>query len=138
MALLVTAQLVGPILGSTLDRLGPLVLNGTPVLFPISDFCGEAISEVYGHHLARQVIWITFGCQVLSVLATALVEVLQPFTLQGGPGGLVLRLVLVGQVANLAGELVIAGIWGPWRFKTAYEALALPISLPSTSPLRLG
>jgi len=128
-ALLVTAQLVGPILGSTLDRLGPLVLSGAPVLFPISDFCGEAISEVYGQHLPRQ---------VLAELATALVEVLQPLTLQGGPGGLVLRLLLVGQVANLAGELVMAGIWGPWRFKTAYEALALPISLPSTSPLRLG
>jgi regulator of sirC expression with transglutaminase-like and TPR domain len=25
---------------------------------------------------------------------------------------------------------VVAGIWGSWLFKTAYEALALPISVP--------
>ena len=187
-ALLVTAQLVGPILGSKLARVGPLVLDGALVLLPISYICGDAITEVYGYRLARQVIWVTFGCQVLVVLATALVEVLPP-----APGweaqaafarilGTVPRLVVAGLVANLAGEFVnasvvsrmkrsdghgiagmarrflastacaqainsllfyslayagdvpihtvIAGIWGSWLFKTAYEALALPISLP--------
>ena len=72
-ALLVTAQLVGPILGSKLVRVGPLVLDGALVLFPISYICGDAITEVYGYRLASRVIWITFGCQVLVVLATALV-----------------------------------------------------------------
>jgi uncharacterized integral membrane protein (TIGR00697 family) len=187
-ALLVTAQLMGPILGSKLARLGPLVLDGALVLFPISYICGDAITEVYGYRLARRVIWITFGCQLLVVLATALVEVLPP-----APGweaqeayarilGMVPRLVVAGLAANLAGEFVnaivvsrlkrgdgrsraamarrflastacaqgvnslifyslafagtvpaatvIAGIWGSWLFKTAYEALALPISVP--------
>ena len=187
-ALLVTAQLVGPILGSKLAQVGPLVLDGALVLFPISYICGDAITEVYGYRLARRVIWITFGCQVLVVLATALVEVLPP-----APGweaqaayarilGMVPRLVVAGLMANLAGEFVnaivvsrlkrgdghgagamarrflastacaqainsllfyslafagtvpastvLAGIWGSWLFKTAYEALALPISVP--------
>ena len=113
-ALLVTAQLVGPILGSKLVRVGPLVLYGALVLFPISYICGDAITEVYGYRLASRVIWITFGCQVLVVLATALVEVLP-----AAPGwqdqdayarilGMVPRLVVAGLVANLAGEFVNA------------------------------
>ena len=113
-ALLVTAQLVGPILGSKLVRVGPLVLEGALVLFPISYICGDAITEVYGYRLASRVIWITFGCQVLVVLATALVEVLP-----AAPGwqdqdayarilGMVPRLVVAGLVANLAGEFVNA------------------------------
>ena len=113
-ALLVTAQLVGPILGSKLVRVGPLVLDGALVLFPISYICGDAITEVYGYRLTSRVIWITFGCQVLVVLATALVEVLP-----AAPGwqdqdadarilGMVPRLVVAGLVANLAGEFVNA------------------------------
>lgn len=190
-ALLVTAQLVGPILGSKLARVGPLVLDGALVLFPISYICGDAITEVYGYRLARQVIWVTFGCQVLVVLATGLVEVLPP-----APGweaqaaysrilGTVPRLVVAGLVANIAGEFVnaivvsrlkrgdgggaaamarrflastacaqainslifyslafagtvpvatvVEGIWGSWLFKTVYEAVALPISVPWSS-----
>jgi len=187
-ALLVTAQLVGPILGSKLARVGPLVLDGALVLFPISYICGDAITEVYGYRLARQVIWITFGCQLLVVLATGLVEVLPPAPGWDGQAaysrilGTVPRLVTAGLVANIAGEFVnaivvsrlkrgdgrsaaamarrflastacaqainsllfyglafagtvplstvVAGIWGSWLFKTAYEALALPISVP--------
>jgi uncharacterized PurR-regulated membrane protein YhhQ (DUF165 family) len=72
-ALLVTAQLVGPVLGSKLVQVGPLVLDGALVLFPISYICGDAITEVYGYRLASRVIWITFGCQLLVVMATALV-----------------------------------------------------------------
>ncbi|MFZ9946048.1 MAG: queuosine precursor transporter, partial [Vulcanococcus sp.] len=113
-ALLVTAQLVGPVLGSKLVRVGPLVLDGALVLFPISYICGDAITEVYGYRLASRVIWITFGCQLLVVMATALVQVLPP-----APGwhdqaayarilGMVPRLVVAGLVANLAGEFVNA------------------------------
>ena len=193
-ALLVTAQLVGPILGSKLAKVGPLVLDGALVLFPISYICGDAITEVYGYRLARQVIWVSFGCQLLVVLATALVEVLP-----AAPGwdaqeayarilGTVPRLVVAGLVANIAGEFVnaivvsrlkrgdgrgvgamarrfvastacaqainsllfyslafpgtvplatlIAGVWGSWLFKTAYEALALPISLPLVQSIK--
>ena len=68
-ALLITAQLVGPILGSKLAQVGPLVLDGALVLFPISYICGDALTEVFGYRLARRVIWVTFGCQVLVVLA---------------------------------------------------------------------
>ena len=59
-------------------RFGPLVLDGTLVLFPISYICGDAITEVYGYPLASRVIWITFGCQLLVVMATALVQLLPP------------------------------------------------------------
>jgi uncharacterized integral membrane protein (TIGR00697 family) len=187
-ALLITAQLVGPILGSKLAQVGPLVLDGALVLFPISYICGDALTEVFGYRLARRVIWVTFGCQVLVVLATSLVEALPP-----APGwdgqlafsrilGTVPRLVAAGLVANLVGEFINAmvvsrlkradglgwpsmagrfvastacsqaanslifysvafagtvpastllqGILGSWLFKTAYEALALPITIP--------
>ncbi|MFZ9216989.1 MAG: queuosine precursor transporter, partial [Vulcanococcus sp.] len=81
---------------------------------PISYICGDAITEVYGYRLASRVILITFGCQVLVVLATALVEILP-----AAPGwqdqdayarilGMVPRLVVAGLVANLAGEFVNA------------------------------
>jgi len=77
-ALLITAQLVGPILGSKLAQVGPLVLDGALVLFPISYICGDALTEVFGYRLTRRVIWVSFGCQLLVVLATGLVEALPP------------------------------------------------------------
>jgi uncharacterized integral membrane protein (TIGR00697 family) len=115
-ALLVTSQLVGGILGVKLVQVGPLVFDGALVLFPVSYICGDVITEVYGYRSARWAIWLSFACSALVVLATAIVQQLPP-----APGwshqaefevilGVVPRLVLASFLANLAGEFVNAGV----------------------------
>ncbi len=115
-ALLVTTQLIGSILGVKLVQVGPLIFDGALVLFPISYICGDVITEVYGYRSARQTIWLSFGCTALFVLASAVVQWLPP-----APGwshqaefevilGVVPRLVLASFLANLSGEFVNAGV----------------------------
>jgi uncharacterized integral membrane protein (TIGR00697 family) len=115
-ALLVTSQLVGGILGVKLVQVGPLIFDGALILFPVSYICGDVITEVYGYRTARRAIWLGFACSALVVLTTAIVQWLPP-----APGwshqaefevilGVVPRLVLASFLANLAGEFVNAGV----------------------------
>lgn len=39
------------------------------IVFPISYIVGDVLTEVYGFHRARQVIWLGFFCNLIAVLA---------------------------------------------------------------------
>ncbi len=49
--------------------LGPLFLPVAVIIFPVAYIFGDVLTEVYGYGRARQVIWIGFGCNLLTVLA---------------------------------------------------------------------
>lgn len=49
--------------------LGSLFLPVAVIIFPVAYIFGDVLTEVYGYSRARQVIWIGFGCNLLTVLA---------------------------------------------------------------------
>jgi uncharacterized integral membrane protein (TIGR00697 family) len=53
-----------------------LVMPAGIVIFPISYICGDVLTEVYGYRQARRVIWLGFLCNLLTVLAIWLGQIL--------------------------------------------------------------
>jgi uncharacterized integral membrane protein (TIGR00697 family) len=72
MALFVTILLVSNIASSAkivdwgISLLGiPLAFDAGTVLFPVSYIFGDVLTEVYGYHGSRRVIWIGFACALI-------------------------------------------------------------------------
>jgi uncharacterized integral membrane protein (TIGR00697 family) len=74
-AIFVTCLIVSNIIAvklaffGTLPILGSLFLPVAVIIFPVAYIFGDVLTEVYGYARARQVIWIGFACNVLSVIA---------------------------------------------------------------------
>lgn len=62
-ACLITANIIAVKLVSVFG----LVLPAAVVVFPVSYILGDVLTEVYGYHRARQVIWLGFLCNLLAV-----------------------------------------------------------------------
>jgi uncharacterized integral membrane protein (TIGR00697 family) len=66
--LFVAVLLVSNVASSKLVAFGPLSFDGGTILFPISYIFGDIMTEVYGYHKSRQVIWIGFGSALLMMV----------------------------------------------------------------------
>jgi hypothetical protein len=53
----------------TVPVLGSLFLPAAVIIFPVAYIFGDVLTEVYGYGRARQVIWIGFACNLITVLA---------------------------------------------------------------------
>jgi len=98
---LVVSNLVGP----KVCQIGPLVVSGAQLLFPVTYICGDVFTEVYGYAASRRV----FGMGLLAVMGQ--IAVARP----PAPGwhdqqavatvfGLVPRFAIASLVAYWAGE----------------------------------
>ena len=74
----VTCLVVSNIIAVKPIALGPLFLPAAVVIFPLSYLVGDILTEVYGYRKARQVIWIGFFCNVISVAAVYLSIAIPP------------------------------------------------------------
>ena len=52
----------------TLPLLGAIVVDAAIIVFPISYIIGDVLTEVYGFHIARRIIWIGFLCNLIMVV----------------------------------------------------------------------
>ncbi len=59
-------------------EVGPLVLPAAIIIFPLSYILGDILTEVYGYKHARRVIWIGFLCNLLTVIAFWIGQILPP------------------------------------------------------------
>lgn len=66
-AVFITSLLVANIIAVKLITLAGFVVPAAVIIFPISYICGDVLTEVYGFHRARQVIWLGFACNLLAV-----------------------------------------------------------------------
>jgi len=66
-AVFVTSLVVSNIIAVKLISVGPFYLPAAILIFPISYIFGDILTEVYGYAKARRVIWIGFGCNLLTV-----------------------------------------------------------------------
>jgi len=62
---LVVSNLIGP----KICQVGPLLVSGAQLLFPVTYICGDVFTEVYGYAASRRAIWLGFfGMGLLAVM----------------------------------------------------------------------
>jgi uncharacterized integral membrane protein (TIGR00697 family) len=76
--LFVTCLLTANIIGSKAITFGFATLPAAVVLFPFSYIFGDILTEVYGYHQARRVIWLGFLCNLIFVIFAWIGQKLPP------------------------------------------------------------
>ena len=75
-AVFVTSLITANIIAVKLVEVGGIVFPAGVVIFPISYIFGDVLTEVYGYKRARRVIWLGFLCNLLTVIAISIAQVL--------------------------------------------------------------
>jgi uncharacterized integral membrane protein (TIGR00697 family) len=73
-ALFVTILVLTPSAASKFIAIGPLVIVGSTLFFPISYIFGDILAEVYGFEKSRRIIWIGLLAQVFAAAMYALIQ----------------------------------------------------------------
>jgi queuosine precursor transporter len=103
---LVVSNLIGP----KICQIGPLLVSGAQLLFPVTYICGDVFTEVYGYAASRRAIWLGFFAMGLLAVMGQIAVALPP-----APGwhdqqafatvfGLVPRFAIASLAAYWAGE----------------------------------
>jgi uncharacterized integral membrane protein (TIGR00697 family) len=101
-----------------------LIIPAAIVIFPISYIFGDVLTEVYGYRQARLVIWLGFLCNLLSVAAIWLAQVLPPASFWEGQAayerilGYTPRLLVASFIAYLVGEFVNSFVLAKMKIAT--------------------
>jgi uncharacterized integral membrane protein (TIGR00697 family) len=74
----VTCLITANIVGAKVVAIGPFILPAAVFLFPLSYIFGDILTEVYGYHQARRVIWLGFLCNLIFVVFAWLGQILPP------------------------------------------------------------
>lgn len=74
----VAVLLVSNIVAPKLVEVGPLLLSGAQLLFPVTYIFGDVFTEVYGYAASRRAIWSGFFASALLSVLTAIVVALPP------------------------------------------------------------
>lgn len=77
-AIFVTCLISANIIAVKVISFGPLILPAAIIVFPLSYIFGDILTEVYGYHEARKVIWLGFACNLLFVLFAWAGQLLPP------------------------------------------------------------
>lgn len=119
MAVFVTVLLVSNIASSAkivdwgFDLFGiRMAFDAGTILFPVSYIFGDILTEVYGYKQSRRVIWVGFGCLVLSAVIFWIVRLMPgEATWQGYAGDAAYNAILGGMST---GGIVLASLAGYW------------------------
>ncbi len=109
-AIFVTCLITANIAGVKLVEIFRFVLPAGTIIFPISYIFGDVLTEVYGYHQARRVIWLGFFCNFIVVVTIWIGQVLPPASFWDGQQayerilGYTPRLLVASFLAYLVGE----------------------------------
>lgn len=123
-ALFITCLITANIMAVKLVSLLGLVLPAAVVIFPISYIVGDVLTEVYGYRLARRVIWLGFVCNLFTVVALWLGQVLPAASFWDGQAayerilGYTPRLLAASFLAYLVGEFANAFVLAKLKLAT--------------------
>ena len=67
-AVFITCLITANIIAVKMISIGPFTLFAAIFIFPLSYIFGDILTEVYGYHVARRVIWLGFICNLIFVL----------------------------------------------------------------------
>jgi queuosine precursor transporter len=68
-AVFITSLITANIIAVKVIKIFGLALPAAIIIFPISYIAGDVLTEVYGYSKARQVIWLGFLCNAVTVIA---------------------------------------------------------------------
>ncbi len=123
-AIFITCLVTSNIMAVKLVSLAGFILPAAIIIFPISYIIGDVLTEVYGYHQARQVIWLGFLCNLIAVIAIWLGGLLPPAPFWAGQAaydtilGYVPRLLAASFVAYLVGEFANAYVLAKMKIVT--------------------
>ncbi len=69
----ITISLAADVVAYKLITLGPALLPGAPLVFPLTYIIGDIVAEVYGYTVAKKIIWITLICELFFAIAVKLI-----------------------------------------------------------------
>jgi uncharacterized integral membrane protein (TIGR00697 family) len=102
----------------------PVSLPAAIIIFPLSYIVGDILTEVYGYRLARRVIWLGFLCNLITVIAIWLGQLLPPSPVWEEQQayesilGYVPRMLVASFLAYLIGEFSNSFVLAKMKIKT--------------------
>ena len=119
-----TCLITANIIAVKLVRVWGLILPAAIVIFPLSYVFGDVLTEVYGYRRARQVIWLGFFCNFLTVMAVLAGQAMPPASFWDGQAayerilGYTPRLLVASFSAYLVGEFTNAFVLAKMKIAT--------------------
>jgi uncharacterized integral membrane protein (TIGR00697 family) len=106
----VVVLLVSNLVGPKICQIGPLLVSGAQLFFPVIYICGDVFTELYGYGASRRAIWLGFCAMGLLAVMGQVAVSLPPAP--GWPNqqafatvfGLVPRFAIASLLAYWAGE----------------------------------
>ncbi len=129
--LFLTCLLLSNIIAGKIVTFWGLTLPAAVILFPITYIVGDVLTEVYGYHRARLVIWIGFlACLLMTVVFLIVLRLPSPGFWQDQPAyetvlGFTPRLALASLIAYLFGEFANAVVLSKLKLLCAGRRLWL-------------
>ncbi|AII59111.1 transporter [Dehalococcoides mccartyi CG4] len=122
--LYITCLITANLIAVKIIALGDIFLPAAVIVFPFSYIFGDVLTEVYGFHWARRIIWLGFICNLIFVVFVALGQVLPgaPFweeqTAYETILGYTPRILLASFMGYLVGEFVNSFIMAKLKLRT--------------------
>ncbi len=123
-AIFITCLITANIIAVKLVSVANFVLPAAIIVFPISYIAGDVLTEVYGFHQARKVIWLGFLCNLIAVIAIWIGQVLPAAPFWEGQEayeailGFTPRLLVASFIAYLAGEFANSFVLAKMKIAT--------------------
>lgn len=131
LAAFVLALLISNLAATKLITVGPLILDGGAILFPLTYILGDVLTEVYGYKYAKRAIWAGFAGLVIAVGTFTIVQHLPypaVYTSQSAYEsvlGFLPRIVLASLVAYTVGQFLNSFVLAKVKVKMKGEKLWL-------------
>lgn len=122
--LYITCLITANLIAVKIIALGDIFLPAAVIVFPFSYIFGDVLTEVYGFHWARRIIWLGFICNLIFVVFVALGQVLPgaPFWEGQAAYETILdytpRILLASFLGYLVGEFVNSFIMAKLKLRT--------------------
>jgi uncharacterized integral membrane protein (TIGR00697 family) len=123
-AVFITCLITANITAVKLIVICGLLMPAGIIIFPMSYICSDVLTEVYGYRQTRRVIWLGFFCNLLTVMAIWVGQILPPASFwDGQPAyerilGYTPRLLVSSFIAYLVGEFTNAFILAKMKIAT--------------------
>jgi uncharacterized integral membrane protein (TIGR00697 family) len=123
-AVFITCLITANITAVKLIVVGGLLMPAGIIIFPMSYICSDVLTEVYGYRQTRRVIWLGFFCNLLTVVAIWVGQILPPASFWDGQLayerilGYTPRLLVSSFLAYLVGEFTNAFVLAKMKIAT--------------------